>query len=139
MCGLADILNRPHDLFQSVRNSVNIERLKMTNLERLKLELANKSYFTDTEYAVFLEENGLDSTKTYDKQTNQLPLLQTVLAILQALQNNLDLYRIYNTEFVTQGQAYSALSKQIDSISKRIAELPYYAPTAKTITYMFSN
>jgi hypothetical protein len=93
MCGLADILNRPHDLFQSVRNSVNIERLKMTNLERLKLELANKSYFTDTEYAVFLEENGLDSTKTYDKQTNQLPLLQTVLAILQALQNNLDLYR----------------------------------------------
>jgi hypothetical protein len=111
----------------------------MTNLERLKLELANKSYFTDTEYAVFLDENGLDSTKTYDKQTNQLPLLQTVLAILQALQNNLDLYRNLNTEFVTQGQAYSALSKQIDAISKRIAELPYYAPTAKTITYMFSN
>lgn len=32
----------------------------MTNLERLKLELVHKDYFTDTEFRVFLEENGLD-------------------------------------------------------------------------------
>jgi hypothetical protein len=111
----------------------------MTNIERLKLELANKSYFTDAEYSVFLEENGLADSSTYDKSTNQLQLLQSVLAILEALQNNLDLYRSYNTEFVTQGAAYNALSKQIDSINKRIAEMPTFEATAKMITYMFSN
>lgn len=111
----------------------------MTNIERLKLELANKSYFTDAEYSVFLEENGLADSSTYDKSTNQLALLQTVLSVLQALQNNLDLYRSLNTEFVTQGQAYTALSNQIDSLEKRIAEMPTYEATAKMITYMFSN
>ena len=47
----------------------------MTNLERLKLELAHKDYFTDTEFRVFLEENGLDADYTYNKAENQLELL----------------------------------------------------------------
>jgi len=34
----------------------------MTNLERLKLELANKQYFTDDEYAVFLDNTGFEAT-----------------------------------------------------------------------------
>ena len=76
----------------------------MTNLERLKLELAHKDYFTDTEFRVFLEENGLDADYTYNKAENQLELLQTVLAIFQALINNIeaiheDSDRIYNGIF----------------------------------------
>ena len=31
----------------------------MTNLERLKLELAHKDYFTDTELGYFLKKMGL--------------------------------------------------------------------------------
>ena len=38
----------------------------MTNLERLNLELSNKPYFSNTEYAIFLDENGLTSTDNYD-------------------------------------------------------------------------
>lgn len=34
----------------------------MTNLNRLKLELSNK-YFTDAEYTIFLEENGLAASE----------------------------------------------------------------------------
>ena len=30
----------------------------MTNLERLKLELSNKEYYTDDEYNIFLSENN---------------------------------------------------------------------------------
>ena len=44
----------------------------MTNLERLKLELSNKSYYTDEEYSVFLNENNLVPTDTYDKTTNEI-------------------------------------------------------------------
>ena len=43
----------------------------MTNLERLKLELAHKDYFTDTEFRVFLEENGLDADYTYNKAVSR--------------------------------------------------------------------
>jgi hypothetical protein len=39
----------------------------MTVLERLKLELANREYLTDTEYIVFLKENELDEKVIYVK------------------------------------------------------------------------
>jgi len=64
----------------------------MTNLERLKLELAHKDYFTDTDY-------------TYNKAENQLELLQTDLAIFQALINNIELYMKIQTEFTTVSPA----------------------------------
>lgn len=111
----------------------------MTNLERLKLELANKDYFTDTEYTVFLEENGLKSDDTYNKKENQLELLQTVLAIFQALINNIELYMKVQTEFTTVSSAYKNLQGRIDELEKRIAELPNFEATAKTITYLYYN
>ncbi len=43
----------------------------MTVLERLKLELSNKEYFTDQEYTTFLQENNLTATDNYDKTTMQ--------------------------------------------------------------------
>ena len=94
----------------------------MTNLERLKLELAHKDYFTDTEFRVFLEENGLDADYTYNKAENQLELLQTVLAIFQALINNIELYMKIQTEFTTVSSAYKNLRDRIDELEKRIAE-----------------
>ncbi len=81
----------------------------MTNLERLKLELAHKDYFTDTDY-------------TYYKAENQLELLQTDLAIFQALINNIELYMKIQTEFTTVSSAYKNLRDRIDELEKRIAE-----------------
>ena len=81
----------------------------MTNLERLKLELAHKDYFTDTDY-------------TYTKAENQLELLQTVLAIFQALINNIELYMKIQTEFTTVSSAYKNLRDRIDELEKRISE-----------------
>lgn len=112
----------------------------MTNINRLKLELANKQYFTDSEFTVFLDENGLVAEDTYNKSKDNLALLNTVLAILQAMQNNIELYCSLNTEFLTKGEAYTALTNQIDSLNKRIQNCADYTNTAKkTITYLFSN
>lgn len=111
----------------------------MTNLERLKLELANKSYFTDEEYTVFLYENGLVAAETYIKDTEESYLIKTVIAILQALSNNIDYFRSIETEFTTTSSAYKNLNNRIDELYKRLSLIPSYEPRTKSITYLFYN
>ncbi len=111
----------------------------MTNIERLKLELSHKSYFTDEEYSTFLEENSLSPTDTYNRKEDELYLLQTVIAIFQALTNNIDLFRSIETEFVNTTSAYKNLKDRIDELYKRISLIPSYQPTANAITYLYHN
>ena len=96
----------------------------MTNLERLKLELSNKEYYTDDEYKVFLEENNLISADTYDKSNNQIKLLETVISVLETLANDVDLMRkIDSKDISTVEQAYQWLSKRIDSLKEKVFKL----------------
>lgn len=96
----------------------------MTNLERLKLELSNKEYYTDMEYSVFLEENDLVPTGTYLKQGNEVHLLNTVVAILETLSNDVDMMRkIDSKEITTIDQASKYLSLRITSIQTKILEI----------------
>lgn len=92
----------------------------MNNLLRLKLELNNKSYFTDEEYTVFLQENTLSPTVEYDKATMQVSLLYTVLDVIEALLNDVDLYRRVETEFATTGEATQYFNNRIKDIKIRI-------------------
>lgn len=107
----------------------------MTNLNRLKLELSNRSYFTDAEYTIFLEENGLVATEEYTKDLDELYLLQSILAILQALNNNIDLYMSISTEFTNVSSAYKNLKDRIDELYKRISLIPSFHKTNSSITY----
>lgn len=109
----------------------------MTNLNRLKLELANKKYFTDEEYTVLLDEQGLNPASEYNKKQDELYLLETVICVLQMLSNNIDLYRSIETEFTTNTQAYTNLKDRIDELYKRIAMIPTYEPTVSCITNLF--
>lgn len=96
----------------------------MTNLERLKLELSNKPYYTDNEYTVFLDENSLISIETYSKATNETNLLETVIAILETLSNDVDLMRKIDSKDITSiDQAYKYLSQRIQSIKARIIDI----------------
>ena len=96
----------------------------MTNLQRLKLELSNKAYYTDEEYTVFLEENDLVAEGVYSKATNQTDLLETVLAILETLSNDVDIMRKIDSKDITSiDQAYKYLSQRIQSIKARIIEI----------------
>ena len=102
----------------------NRKGVTMTVLDRLKLELANKEYMTDTEYIVFIKENNLDETITYNKATMQKQLLLTVLDILEVVSNDVDIMRKVETEFTTTSDAYKYLEKRIAQIKDRIASLP---------------
>lgn len=96
----------------------------MTNLERLKLELSNKSYYTDDEYNVFLNENNLIPADTYSKNNNEIDLLKTVVNILETLSNDVDLMRKIDSKDITSiDQASLYLSKRITSIENKILDL----------------
>ena len=96
----------------------------MTNLERLRLELSNKDYYTDEEYTVFLLENNLIATDVYNKENNQLNLLETVVAILETLSNDVDLMRKIDSKDITSiDQAYKYLSDRINKINAKIIEI----------------
>lgn len=112
---------------------------KLTNIERLKLELSHKKYLTDDEYSVLLEENSLNATDTYDKAKDELYLLQTVIAIFSTLSNNIDHFLKIQTEFTTISSAQKGISDRINELEKRITLIPSYQSTASVISYLFHN
>lgn len=97
----------------------------MTNLERLKIELNNKAYFEDEVYTMFLDENGLVATATYTKADNEENLLEAVVAILQALCNDVDFMRKVDTEEIglSTEQAYKSIELRIKALNTRIIEI----------------
>lgn len=97
----------------------------MTVLDRLKLELNNKDYFQDSEYTVFLDENNLSSTDNYDKATMQRNLLLTVIDILEAISNDVDLMRSITdaTTNLSVGEALKLLQTRISDIKDKIATI----------------
>lgn len=96
----------------------------MTNIQRLKLELSNKNYYTDEEYSLFLDENNLTATSNYNNEENQIKLLQTVVNILETLANDVDLMRkVDSKDIISTDQAIKYLSARIDTINRKIIDL----------------
>lgn len=111
-----------------------------TTLERLKIELNNKDYYTDDVFTMYLEENNLTATDTYSKTTMQKQLLQTVYDIMQSLSNNIDLFRSVETEFATTGEAYKYLKQRMDDIEVRILAIPDGTEVKPSVfNFMFSD
>lgn len=96
----------------------------MNVLDRLKLELSNKEYFSDEQYTQFLTENSLSATEEYDKQTMQKALLLTVIDVLEAVANDTDIMQSISTEFTTVGAAYKYIEQRIGQIKDKIASIP---------------
>ena len=96
----------------------------MQVLDRLKMELSNKSYFPDEQYTQFLAENSLTPTVEYDKTTMQKQLLLTVLDILEAVSNDIDIMRSIETEFSNEGSAYKYIADRIQQVKDKIASIP---------------
>ena len=96
----------------------------MQVLQRLKMELSNQEYFSDEQYIQFLAENSLAPTDEYDKPTMQKQLLCTVIDVLEAVTNDIDLMTGISTEFSDIGQAYQFLDARIQQVKDKIASIP---------------
>ena len=96
----------------------------MQVLDRLRMELSNQSYLSDEQYIQFLTENSLVPTDEYNKPTMQKQLLYTVLDVLEAVTNDIDLMTGISTEFSNIGQAYEFLEARIQQVKDKIASIP---------------
>ena len=96
----------------------------MKVLDRLKMELSNQAYFTDEQYIQFLTENSLAPTDEYVKADMQKNLLFTVIDVLEAVTNDIDLMTGISTEFSNIGQAYEFLEARIQQVKDKIAAIP---------------
>lgn len=92
----------------------------MTNLDRLKFYMNNKSYFTDEQYSQLLEESGLDALEEYDFVNDKIDMLETVYSVLQCLANDIDNFRRIETEFVTTTAAEQYIEKRMLALRKEI-------------------
>lgn len=94
-----------------------------TNYDRLLIELNNRMYYDKAVYEKFLNENALNPNDTYDKNTDHAQLLETVYTILHTLLSNIDAYRKIETEFVTQGEAATALQNRLKYLRSEIERI----------------
>ena len=96
----------------------------MQVLQRLKMELSNQEYFSDEQYIQFLVENDLTPTDEYNKPTMQKQLLYTVIDVLEAVTNDIDLMTGISTEFSDIGQAYNFLEARIQQVKDKLLAIP---------------
>ena len=111
----------------------------MQVLDRLKMELSNQQYFPDNQYIQFLTENSLVPTDEYDKPTMQKPLLFTVVDILEAVTNDIDLMTGISTEFSNIGQAYEFLEARIQQVKDKIASIPELEEDYSCFSLMYTR
>ena len=111
----------------------------MKVLDRLKMELSNQQYFSDEQYIQFLTENSLTPTNEYDKPTMQKPLLFTVIDVLEAVTNDIDLMTGISTEFSNIGQAYEFLEARIQQMKDKIAAIPEPEDDYSCFSLMFTR
>ena len=111
----------------------------MKVLDRLRMELSNQQYFPEEQYIQFLVENDLDPTKEYIKNDMQKRLLYTVLDVLEAVTNDIDLMTGISTEFSDIGQAYQFLEARIQQVKDKIMAIPEPEEDYSCFSLMFTN
>ena len=112
---------------------------RMTILDRLKMELSNQQYFPDEQYTQFLVENSLTPTDEYVKADMQKNLLLTVLDVLEAVANDIDIMRSIETEFSTEGSAYKYINDRIQQVKDKIASIPEPEEDYSCFSLMFTR
>ena len=60
----------------------------------------------------------------YNRETDQRKLLLTVLDILEAISNDVDIMTSVTTEFNTTGAAYKYIEQRIAQVKDKISSLP---------------
>ena len=87
-----------------------------TVLDRVKLQLNFKPYYTDEGLKIFIYENALDPDATYNKDTDEKNMLKVVYEVLDTLANDISMFRKIETEFATEDQAYKYLQERLKDL-----------------------
>lgn len=107
--------------------------------DRLMMELSNQQYLTEVQYKQYLIENNLDPTAEYNKTYMQKELLFTVIDILEAVQNDIDIMTDISTEFTDIGQAYEFLEQRVFNLKDKIAAIPDQEEEYSAFSLMYTR
>ena len=111
----------------------------MQVLDRLKLELSNQEYFSDIEYIQSLSENDLAPDEEYRKDVMQRDLYQSVIDILEAVCNDINIMRSISTGFGSIGQAYEYIDARISQLKDKQASIPLPYENHSCFNMMFTK
>lgn len=111
----------------------------MTVYERLKMELSNQQYLSEEQYNQLLAENDLVPSDNYVKSEMQKSLLFTVLDVLEAVANDIDVMSDISTEFTDIGQAYAFIEDRINNVKNKIAAIPDEDEEYSNFSLMYTN
>lgn len=111
----------------------------MQIFDRLKMELSNQEYFTDKQYIQFSTENNLSPADEYINTDMQNNLLYTVIDVLEAVTNDIDLMTCISTEFNYIGYAYQFLEARIGQVKAKIAAIPEPEEDYSCFSLMFKG
>lgn len=145
MMGLFNVLSTRKKEKTAMTKSSNYKEpdfitIRCKVLDRVKLELGNKQYYSDEAYAIIIFENRLNPYERYNKDTDERNMLESVYAILQTLANDIDIFRKIETEFATEDQAYKYLQLRLQDVQNRINLLPNPETEEESnVGYLFFN
>ncbi|SFM46905.1 hypothetical protein [Salibacterium qingdaonense] len=96
----------------------------MKNIERLKMEIKGID-FSDSELKIYMEENGLKSSGTYDTsdKENHLSILETALSVLESEANNIEGMKDYQKNDLQVSSYNDALMQRIDQLNEKIRKV----------------
>ena len=95
--------------------------IKITNLERLKMEVQGID-FDDDMLIVYLMENDLTHNAEYDptSKSNKKAIYQTAVNVLESLANNPQMMKNYKTDDISITHFHTNLLNRIDDLRKKI-------------------
>lgn len=113
--------------------------MTITNLERVKMEVGLT--MPDDHLSIYLEEEGLKSTDTYDSSSvvAKRKLLLTTLAILNSIANNPSYMKNYKEDDITISAFAENLQNRIDQIERKLRLLPVDANQNESSTFFLFN
>ena len=97
-------------------------------------------------YQEILEENNLDPFEQYNKESDQIPMLESVYEVLEMLANDTSLFIRVETEFTTVSAAYAYLQKRLKDLRDEINRIKHDTAyedqngnVSSITSYMFYN
>lgn len=97
----------------------------MNNLERLKMELRGYNNIPDNELIIYLMENDLTDTDTYDtkSKSNLKAIYKTALSVLESIANDPNMMKNYKTEDISITHFHTNLMSRIDDLRRKIGTM----------------
>lgn len=103
----------------------------MTNAERLQMETTGIN-LTPDEIGVYLSENGLSATSTYDasNKQNTIAIYEAALSVLESIANNPEFMKTRKYDDMTIDKFAENLQNRIDQLERKVRKMKSEITTA---------